>query len=421
MGFPGVSTPGCGTGLPAVLLDRSLVRLLLQDSRVLGSNPRITFEKTVRTIQKPAKVAWISSVGEKGGAEVLMLNNCRALDRDRFRSATVLLRPGPLEAELQEVGVETFTLTRHRMRNAVAVARSIFQIAGLARRHSFDLINSNGFRAHFYGGLAARLAGIPEVNTCHAAELPGISTRCILGVPTRHVIANCPRTARYFESVGKPTTMVWPGVDVSVLRRGTPRNGLAAKYQLPDTSRWVCMSGRLQRFKGQIEFIRSIAALSSQPDLHGVIIGGSLFGREPAYQQELRALAAELGVSHRITFTGFIPDADVAGLIGASYVTMHPAHDEDFGISVAEAQGLGVPTIAFNAVGPAAIIEHLRTGWVVPVGDQSALNESLRIALADPGLVARMGKAAEERTARLFSLEEHVRKYQEVYSSVLGR
>lgn len=360
-------------------------------------------------------------VGEKGGAEVSMVHHCRVLDRSRFKPATVLLRPGPLERELQEVGTETFVLTKHRMRNAVAVGRTIVQIAGLARKHQFDLINSNGFRAHFYGGLAARLAGIPEVSTLHAVELPGISTRVILGVPTRHVIANCPRTAQYFVDNGKPTTMVWPGVDVSVLRQGTPRDQLATKYNLPSGRRWVCMSGRLQRFKGQIEFIRSVAASSNDSSFHAVIIGGSLFGREPAYQQELRALAAELKVSDRITFTGFIPDADVAGLIGASYVTMHPAHEEDFGLSVAEAQALGVPTIAFASVGPAAIIDHLKTGWVVPIGDQAQLDDSLRTALQDPERIAQMGVAAQERTRRHFSLEQHMRQFQEIYSKVLGR
>lgn len=360
-------------------------------------------------------------VGEKGGAEVSMIHHCRVLDRSRFTPATVLLRPGPVERELQAVGTETFVLKKHRMRDVVTVGRTVLQIAGLARKHRFDLINSNGFRAHFYGGLAARLAGIPEVSTLHAVELPGISTRVILGIPTRHVIANCPRTAQYFIDNGKPTTMVWPGVDASVLRQGTPRDQLATKYGLPADLRWVCMSGRLQRFKGQIEFVRSVAAASADRSFHAVIIGGSLFGQEPAYLRELRALAAELKVADRITFTGFIPDADVAGLIGSSYVTMHPAHEEDFGLSVAEAQALGVPTIAYSSVGPAAIIEHLKTGWVVPIGDQAQLDESLRIALRTPSLVAQMGVAAQDRTNRLFSLSEHMRQFQDIYSRVLGR
>ncbi len=359
-------------------------------------------------------------VGEKGGAEVSMIHHCRLLDRSRFTPAAVLLRPGPFEKELKAVGTETYVLQQHRRRNVVAVMRAVVQIARLAREQGFDLLNSNVFPAHLYGGWAARLAGIPAVGTFHTVEHPGLLTTATLAIPISHVVANNPKSTQFFRDHGKPTTMIWPGVDIETLRHGTPRSELAARYGLPPEKRWICMSGRLQRWKGQIEFIRTVAALADDPGFHAVIVGGTLFGLEPAYQQELRALAAELNVSHRVTFTGFVSDADLAGLIGSSYVTVHPARDEDFGLSVAEAQALGIPTIAFAAIGPANIIDHMKTGWVVPIGDQQTLNESLRTALRSPDLVARMGVAARERTARLFSLEQYMRQFEEVYSKVLG-
>jgi glycosyltransferase involved in cell wall biosynthesis len=178
------------------------------------------------------------------------------------------------------------------------------------------------------------------------------------------------------------------------------------------------MGARLQRYKGQIEFLHAIAAMAGQ-DLHGIIIGGSLFGQESDYERELKALAKQLGIADRVTFTGFIADADVAGLLAASYLTIHPAHEEDFGLSVAEAQALGVPTIAFAAVGPAAIIIDGETGWLAPIGDQGALNRFLGFALADPAETRRRGVRAKEECLRRFSVDEHVRQTVDVYRSVL--
>lgn len=371
-------------------------------------------------MSKPAKIAWISCVGEKGGAEVTMLHTFRIMDRTRFHPVVIQLRPGPLSAELRDLSVDNYVLEEHRMRNVVGVTQAVRQIAALSRKHELALLHSNGFRAHVYGGLGARLAGVPEVWTGHTAEVPGLSTRAILAIPTRQVIANCPRTAQFFENAGKPTRMIWPGVNTGQLDRGTPRADLVQKYRLPAERQWIAMGARLQRFKGQREFIRAIASLPKNSEIHGIVIGGSLFGQENDYERELRALAAELNATDRLTFTGFIPDSDVAGLLAASCLTLHPAHEEDFGLAVAEAQALGVPTIAFATVGPSAIIEEGKTGWLIPIGDQAALNSALERALAAPERLVAMGAAAWERSRRLFGIQEHVRQTQEVYARVLA-
>lgn len=371
-------------------------------------------------MSRPVKIAWISCVGEKGGAEVTMLHTFRVLDRARFVPAMVQLRPGPLDAEARAAGVEVSVLERHRMRNLPAVLKAIWQTVGLARRHGFGLIHSNGFRAHVYGGLAARWAGIPEVWTGHTYEQPGWETRSIRTIPTDFVIANCPRTAEFYRQFTGPVEVVWPGVNTTQLDQGTDREELAARHRLPADRRWVTMGARLQRYKGQREFLRAIAGVPAEAGIFGIVIGGSLFGQESDYERELKHLAAELGITDRVRFTGFIPDAEVAGFLKASYVTLHPAFEEDFGLAVAEAQALGVPTIAFATVGPAAIIEDGQTGQLVPVGDQAALNRALNEALATPERMRAMGLAARERTRRLFSIEEHVRQTEAIYARVLS-
>lgn len=364
----------------------------------------------------PIALAWISCVGEKGGAETLMVECLRLLSRDRFRPHVIQLRPGPLTEVLREIGVTVHVLRQHRIRQVHRVAAAVLAIRRLVRRHDLQLVHSNGFRAHLYGGWA----GVPEVWTTFTVEKDNWLNRAILKIPTRLVLPIVPRTDDFFRAAGLPTRLIWPAVNPRQLDQGTPRDQLARKYQLPPDARWVSMGARLQRYKGQIEFLQALASLPVSAPVHGVVIGGSLFGQESDYEKELKALVARLNLTGRVTFTGFIPDADVAGLLAASYVTLHPAHDEDFGLAVAEAQALGVPTIAFATVGPAAIIADGETGWLVPVGDQAALNQALGRALADPALVARLGGAARVRCRSRFSIEEHVRQTEEVYSAVLN-
>lgn len=373
-------------------------------------------------MRPPVPIVWVSCVGEKGGAESLMIECLRVLDRSRFQPHVIQLRPGRLQQMLEDIGVPVHVLSEHRMREVHHVAEAIGQIRGIVRRNRIALIHSNGFRAHVYGGLAAAWAGVPEVWTTHTVELPTLATSAILSIPTDCVVANCPRTAAFFRSrVAAPVEMIWPGVNREVLERATPRLSLAETYRLPAAARWISIGGRLQKYKGQMEFLRALASLPRDSNVHGIIIGGTLFGQESEYQRELRLLAAELKVTDRVTFTGFVPDADVAGLFGQSYVTLHPAHDEDFGLAVAEAQILGVPCIAFSAVGPAAIILDGETGWLVPVGDQPGLNRALAEALADPKEVSRRGMRAQMSCSDRFGVQEHVRKTMECYDRALSR
>jgi len=367
-------------------------------------------------MKPPYKIAWISVVGEKGGAEVTMLHTFRWLRPELFASAVFLFRPGPLEAELRDIGVEVFRVPTHRMRNVLGVWRAILQIKRIIREQGIRLIHSNGFRPHTYGGMAARLARVPEVWTVHSHERRNLVNRLIWSIPSSQIIANCPRTSDFFTSVGCPNQMIWPGVNLKKLESGTARSDLAARYQLPANARWISMAARIQRYKGQSYFLRALAALkAAHADVHGIVIGGALFEMEKDYVTELKQEAANLGIADRVRFTGFIPDQDVAGFLAASEVVVHPALDEDFGLSVAEAQALGRPVVAFAAPGPAAIIVEGETGRLAPVGDQEQLNRALAATLADGAVIARMGQAGRIRARELFGIETHVRKTEEIY------
>ncbi len=368
----------------------------------------------------PVKVVWVSCVGEKGGAEVYMLNLFRRLDRDQFIPLVAQLRPGPLNDELAQMGVKTFVLPRHRMREVPAVLRTILELRRIIRREGIGLVHGNGFRAHVYAGIAAWLARVPCAWLVHTVEQPSWFTSLMPRIPVARVVANCERTARYFVARGLPVTLLHPSVDPDHLQRQTSREVLAKHHGIPVSARWICLGARLQRYKGHEFFLRSLAALPPEfGDTHGIIMGGTLFGMEESYPAELKALAASLGIAHRVHFTGFIPDEDLHGLLAAGELLVHPALDEDFGLIVAEAQALGRPVVAFASVGPAAIIDDGATGRLVPIGDQARLTAGIREVLGQPELGAGWGAAARVRARELFSATTAAAQLEEIYRGCL--
>lgn len=348
-----------------------------------------------------------------------MLECLRVLDRSQFLPHAILLRPGPLEAELRALSVPTFVLAPHRMRNLWGVARTVWAIRRLVREHGLRFLHANAFRAHAYSGLVRKLDGIPNVLTVHSPEDPGLFTRALLSLPVDAVLANCTATAEAFRPAGWSAEVVWPGINESHLQRHTDRDTLARRYGVPSQRRWVSMCARIQRHKGQQHFLRAIAAAASRHDVQGVLVGAPLFGLDEDYLTELKGLGSQLGIVERVTFTGFVPNEDAAGFQAASTLTLHTALREDFGLSLAEANMLEVPAVAFAAVGPAVIIRPGETGWLAPVGDQGKLDKCVMEALADPERLRRFGRAARERIRANFSIERHVRQTEAIYRRVL--
>jgi glycosyltransferase involved in cell wall biosynthesis len=97
---------------------------------------------------------------------------------------------------------------------------------------------------------------------------------------------------------------------------------------------------------------------------------------------------------------------DAAGLrnfyAGSDVVVVPSIPTRDFrepwGLVVNEAFDQGVPVIATDAVGAAAggLVQHERTGLVVPAGDAGALAAALRRLHGDPALRERLGANARE-------------------------
>jgi glycosyltransferase involved in cell wall biosynthesis len=95
-----------------------------------------------------------------------------------------------------------------------------------------------------------------------------------------------------------------------------------------------------------IHAFEKVLAKDDSADWHLVFVGPDGIG----WRKELSRLADRLGVSHRITWTGMIPDVMKWGALRAAEVFLFPSHMENFGIVVSEALSAGLPTLISNQV-----------------------------------------------------------------------
>ena len=93
-------------------------------------------------------------------------------------------------------------------------------------------------------------------------------------------------------------------------------------------------------------------------------------------------MAAGLG-SGRAAFLGYVPYGELPALYAAADLFVHPAREERWGVSVAEALACGLPVVASTRVGAGYdLLAAGANGWLYPAGDAAELARRIRQALA---------------------------------------
>ncbi|HTY53224.1 MAG TPA: glycosyltransferase family 4 protein [Methanomicrobiales archaeon] len=113
-------------------------------------------------------------------------------------------------------------------------------------------------------------------------------------------------------------------------------------------------------------------------------------------EQEMRGLAASLGIAGSVTFRGRSPYAEVPEDLRGADVFISTATSDGTPVSVLEAMSTGVPCIATGVGGVPEWISDGENGLLIPPRDPAALSRSILALAADPGLRARLGARARE-------------------------
>ncbi len=174
--------------------------------------------------------------------------------------------------------------------------------------------------------------------------------------------------------------------------RAPPSGDSSRPVRDPDAP-FVLIVGRLDEQKAHDVLLDALAlATKTLPTWRLLVVGrGEL-------EEPLRARAEQLGIGSRVTWCGQVDDPFV--YYRAADVFALPSRHEGMPNALMEAMASGLPVIVSDASpGPLELVEHDKTGLIVPVNDAAALAVALESLANDPGTRERLGKAARERVS----------------------
>jgi glycosyltransferase involved in cell wall biosynthesis len=362
----------------------------------------------------------VSHSADKGGAELFLIDLMRRIEGD-WRAC--FLTDGPAVAEVIALGRPPITLSAGKsmmsirrgssLRQITSALRDVLMVARELARHAqnYDVICANTQKAFVVSALAAFLSRKPLVWILHdimtdpSFSAPNRRAVALLArLFARRVAVNSEATGRAFTAIGgqpDKVRLVYNGFDTQAARTTGPKHSIAIREDLGlSDAPLVGLFGRLDRWKGQHVLLGALAQLDGT---QAILAGGALFG-PGGYDEELRALVTELGLTGRVRLLGH--RADVPALMAAVDIVVHTSiSPEPFGRVIVEGMLSERPVVATRGGGVDEIIKDGSNGLLVSPEDPAELAGAIQRLIDEPQLAVRLAAAGRADAAERFSLQ----------------
>jgi glycosyltransferase involved in cell wall biosynthesis len=362
------------------------------------------------------RILQISSAASFGGGERYVADLTNAL-HERGHDLHAVVRPrSPLIEQLRLPRLKIKTLP---MRNALDV-QSAHELARLVSKHEIDVVHAHMARDYSLASYAAH----------RNRKTKFIVTRHVLfrlNRLHRHTLARATRIIAVSNAVAKELrserlasddriVVVRNGIDVERFNRiaaGFNRTEFLQNKGLPADCLLVGSIGELRTLKRHDDFIRAAAIVARQfTEAHFV-----LAGVDPSATKEVRKqldqLVAELNLKATFHFLGWLDDAEK--LLSAMDVFVSASETESFGLAIAEAMAAKTAVVATRTEGAQEVIEHEKTGLLVPIGDVTRIADAVATLLANKEQRAEIGSRAKQSVSTQFSLQRMVDEIERIY------
>jgi glycosyltransferase involved in cell wall biosynthesis len=283
--------------------------------------------------------------------------------------------------------------------------RAVFSLWRALRRERPSLLHVHSRRgADLWGGIAAKLAGVPAVVTRRVdnPEPAWLARRKYRLY--RRVIAISPAIRTQLLATGllpAGIDLVPSAVDTQRFHPAAADGRLRRELALPADAPLVGMIAQFIPRKGHMDLLRAIPLIAAQAR-HTRFL---LFGRGPLREQ-IERHCRQAGLAGQVIFAGFRNDLE--RLLPELDVVIHPAALEGLGVSLLQAAAAAVPVVAYAVGGIPMVVRDGVSGRLVPKGDVAALAQAVAGLLTDKARARQLGEAGRRLVLAEFSISAMV-------------
>ncbi len=208
----------------------------------------------------------------------------------------------------------------------------------------------------------------------------------------------------YDHGLRAPAKAISNGIDLTKFTPGRADPTIRKRFNLPEDKPLILHVNRLSEEKRVDVLIDAVAKMHN--NAHVVLVSTG------PVEHELRTQVAHLNIEDRVSFLGYVQDADLLTLRRASEFFVIPSEADLQSLATMEAMACGLPVVAANAYALPELVHHEKNGFLFKGGDSEEMAHYMDILMADSDLRRRMGAeslkiiATHNRTQVLDQWEE---------------
>ena len=340
---------------------------------------------------------------------------------------TIVAPVDDMLSKLQSLGCTVVPLKMDvRGLNPVADLALLWRFRAVLRQWRPDAVLSFTIKNNVFGGLAARLAGVPFV-----PNVTGLGTAFLSGWLLQRVAETLYRAAfralpvvffendddgALFEARGmlRPgQAWVLPGTGIDLIHYAA---GPMPAH--PPEAPVFLMVARLLRDKGVIEYVESARRIKAEhPQARFQLLGpAGVQNRTAIHLDEVQGWVEEGIIDYLGTRT------DVRPVVQAADCVVLPSYREGAPRTLIEASAMARPVIATDVAGCRAVVDADVTGFLCQPRDAASLTDAMRRFLGLSSLErAEMGAAARHKMEREFDEKLVLAAYHQALRDVMAR
>jgi glycosyltransferase involved in cell wall biosynthesis len=373
-------------------------------------------ERTPITVLHLRDSPWVDGPGRT------ILDTASHLDPERIDYHIGALAPDELSAHTLIEGARARGAKVHRIVDGAGLYAAARQVLALVDELQVQILHSSDIRTNLIANLCSlSRPRVKIVSTTHG-WIANTWRRRLLRTVDKILLRRFDAVIAVSHATRSLVPRWWLADErVTVLHNALVLDKYAANSagtaprRAPGGERVVVANiGRLSPEKGQALLLRAFATAQRrypELELHFVGIG--------PLEQDLKSLAAALGIEERVRFAGFVQD--MPALYREFDVVVQSSLTEGLPNVVLEAAFLGVPLIATAVGGTAEVIEHQKSGWLLAPGSVEELEQGLRAFMQSPQRFAAMAAAAQARVRAEFSFATRTERLTTLYEQLIRR
>jgi len=364
-------------------------------------------------MSRKIKIIYLIDTFKLAGAEKLLLEFCRRIDRQKFSIQVIATTMGgPLEADFLKLGIPV-KIFQKKSKFDLGL---ILALAKYFKANQPDIVHAHLFASETWGRLGAIIAKVPKIvitehnmNIDFSFSMHLIKT--VLSWFTDKIIAVSEAVKNYSikkEKINpKKITVIYNGIDLNKYQYRGLRQITKNKIK-------AVLLARMEKQKGQEYLLKAI------PHIIKMIPGFELYlYGKGSLEKDYKNLADKLKISNQVKFCGITKNA--AQVLNQMDLFILPSLWEGLGVVLLEAQAIGLPIIATDIPGPQEVIENEKTGILIPPKDSLAIADAVLRLANDPQMQENIIAKARKNVEENFSLSKMVADYTKLYESLTNK